>query len=179
MTTPNNKPKHYREQYSESLTRHISAVQEFGLRIGLSARHLALHDTSKWSEEEFEPYARHFYGEGCDPDWMARAWLHHIHHNPHHWNHWIYSGGWVPKGADCENGALPMPYMYLQEMIADWHGASFAYTGSWDIQKWLFENMPRITLHSKTAQQAREILDMLGYADTVFVQRWAHEVAAP
>ena len=168
---------HYRREYSESLKRHIAAVQEFGTaKMGMSHRSLATHDSSKWSEEEFEPYARHFYGGGCDPDWMAIAWLHHIHYNPHHWNHWIYSGGWVPKGADCENGVLAMPTMYAMEMIADWHGAGYAYTGDWDISKWLAENMSRITLHTKTARFVREVLDMHGYADVIYTHSWAHEL---
>lgn len=162
----------YITKYRESLERHIAAVQEFGKRIGVPKRQLEVHDQSKWSEEEFEPYARHFYGPKDNPNSMARAWLHHIHHNPHHWNHWIFPGGWVPDGADCENGVLKMPAWYALEMIADWHGAGYAYTGSWDICDWLAQNMSRIILHSKTAQYVDEVLDMLGYADVIYGREW-------
>ena len=140
----------HERKYKESLERHIAAVKEFGAKIGVLPHLLAKHDKSKWETIEFDAYARHFHGDKGDPDGMARAWLHHIHHNPHHWNHWIFAGGWIPDGADCENGVLPMPHFYALEMIADWHGAGYAYTGDWDIAKWLYQNMPRITLHSKT-----------------------------
>jgi hypothetical protein len=69
-----------------------------------------------------------------------------------------------------------MPSMYALEMIADWMGASMAYTGSWDMTDWLYKNMPNIRLHSFTAKYVREVLDMLGYADTIYAQRFAHEL---
>lgn len=68
-----------------------------------------------------------------------------------------------------------MPNWYAIEMIADWMGASMAYTGSWDMQEWLYKNMPSIFLHSQTAGFVRGILDHLGYADTVYAQRFGHE----
>jgi len=95
--------------------------------------------------------------------------------NKHHWQHWIFPLGFAVPGSKLENGVAKMPPEYALEMIADWHGSSFAYTGDWDIQKWLYENMPKITLHSETADFVRGQLDNLGYADTVFIQRWAHE----
>lgn len=166
----------YQKQYAEALRRHIEAVQTFATdHMQMPWEHVATHDASKWSPAEFEPYARHFYGPKDRPAEMAAAWLHHIHHNPHHWNHWIFSGGWTPAGSGAENGVLPMPKRYAEEMVADWHGASYAYTGSWDIRKWLTENMPRITLHSETAALVRNILTSLECEDVVYNQRWAHE----
>lgn len=73
---------------------------------------------------------------------------------------------------------MEMPRCYALEMVADWMGSSMAYTGSWDMADWLEKNMPRIRLHTKTAAYVREVLDSLGYADIVYVQRWAHEEPA-
>ncbi len=87
----------------------------------------------------------------------------------------MFSDGFDLPGGNLENGVAKMPTKYALEMIADWHGSSYSYTGEWDIQKWLWENMPRITLHSETADFVRGQLDLLGYADTVFMQRFAHE----
>lgn len=159
--------KKWLEDFDESLRKHIFYVREAGKQIGVSLLQLEMHDLSKYSMEEFPYYARQFHGDKADPDGFARAWLHHIHNNPHHWQHWIFPDGFTPKGSNIENGVAEMPYHYALEMIADWMGASYVYTGSWDMQEWLFKNIPRIILHSDTAEYVRQTLDMLGYADTV------------
>jgi hypothetical protein len=155
------------EDYYESLNKHITAVREAGKKIGVSLLQQEMHDLSKYTVQEFPHYARSFHGDKADPDGFAGAWLHHIHHNPHHWQYWIFPDRFVPKGSKVENGVVEMPPPYALEMIADWMGASYAYTGSWDMQKWLFKNIPRIILHSDTAEYVRQTLDALGYADTV------------
>jgi hypothetical protein len=69
------------------------------------------HDESKFSEEEFEPYAQKFYkqdefGKPLEfiPGW-DEAWKHHWMNNEHHPEHWL--------GED-------MPYIYILEMLCDW-----------------------------------------------------------
>lgn len=162
--------------YLHGLTNHIKFVQEAGRRLGVPESQLLAHDASKFSDEEFLAAVEHFHGGDPNPDRYARAWLHHIHANPHHWQYWMYPDGFVPRGSSVENGIVEMPYEYALEMVADWMGSSMAYTGSWDMADWLWKNMPRISLHSKTAANVRGILDMNGgYADVVFVQRWKHE----
>lgn len=161
-------------KHLETLQKHIAYVQEAGAKIGVPMYQLAVHDASKFTDEEFPSYAKHFHGGG-DPDGFARAWLHHMNFNPHHWQHWIFPDGFTPKGSSVENGVVEMPQRYALEMVADWMGASMAYTGSWDMTKWLWENMPRIRVHSNTADYLRGVLDMHGYADTAYAQRFAHE----
>lgn len=161
-------------QYAVRLLEHISFVREAGAMIGADDNLLRIHDASKWEAEEFDGYAMHFCGGGA-PDKFAEAWLHHIHRNPHHWQHWIFPDGYTPKGSDVEDGVVRMPDRFVMEMIADWMGASKAYTGSWDMTDWLCKNIPKIRLHSQTAKLVREILDHQGYADTVFLYRFAHE----
>lgn len=150
-----------------SLEQHISYVQEAGKRLGVNPSQLKIHDESKWSIEEFSAYAEHFFGGGA-PDKFANAWLHHIHHNPHHWQHWIFPDGHTPKYSDVENGVVRMPDHYALEMVADWMGASMAYTGSWDMSEWLIEHIPKIRVHSKTAEYLIGVLDQHGYADIVY-----------
>ena len=72
---------------------------------------IAEHDESKYSEEEFEPYAQKFYkqdefGKPLEyiPGW-DEAWKHHWMNNEHHPEYWL--------GKD-------MPYIYILEMLCDW-----------------------------------------------------------
>ena len=162
-------------EYQDSLIAHIRYVYEAAAFIGIGGAVIQDHDQSKFGEDEFFAYAKHHKGGGA-PEEFSKAWLHHIHNNPHHWNYWLFADGHSPKGTTVENGAVYMPIRYSMEMVADWMGASKAYTGDWDMMKWLFENMPRIRLHSKTADDVRGLSDSLGYADVLCGQRWAHEI---
>lgn len=155
------------DAYLVSLRKHIAAVQEAGRKLGVPKEMLAVHDQSKFGPAELPHYARQFYGDKGDPNGFASAWLHHIHHNDHHWQHWIFPDGFAPKGSNVENGVVEMPLSCALEMIADWMGASYVYTGSWDMADWLFKNIPKIILHSNTAEYVRQTLDMMGYADVV------------
>lgn len=162
------------KEFTKSLNQHISYVIEAGKKIGVHPKQLEIHDNSKWSDAEFHAYAKHFHGGGA-PDLFASAWLHHIHYNPHHWQHWIFSDGYTPKNSSVENGIVQMSNIYALEMIADWMGASKAYTGSWDMKDWLWEHIPKISVHSKTAECLRRELDILGYADVVWVRKFYNE----
>lgn len=147
--------------YRESLGRHIAFVQQAGRQIGVPEELLLVHDESKFSTEEYLPYAVNFYGsdeqkEANRPDY-ALAWLHHLHANKHHWQHWI-----VPLGE-----VLPMPPVYVREMVADWMGASRAYTGSWDMTEWLKEHLPGLVLHDDTEAILLVLLQVIGYRDAV------------
>ncbi len=158
------------------LQEHIACVAEAGRKLGLPAAQLRQHDQSKLTVAEFPYYARHFFGDKGDPDGYAGAWLHHIHHNPHHWQHWIFADGFTPLGSMVEQGVLPMPAQYATEMVADWLGASMAYSGSWDMTDWLVDNMARIRLHSRTAALVRSHLHDLGYPAAVVTLPFAKGV---
>lgn len=161
--------------YHTSLMKHIAAVQEAGDKLGLSKMQLAVHDASKFTRAEFNAYAMHFHGGGA-PKLFAKAWLHHIHNNPHHWQYWMFADGFSPKESDVEAGLVEMPENYALEMIADWIGASVAYTGSDDMTMWLKSNMPKIWLHSRTAVFVRKTLVELGYASMLEVTGFKNEV---
>lgn len=174
------------EKFLASLCEHIKNVREAGEMIGVDKRQLQMHDLSKFDLDEFPYYAANFSGgrSGLDvahdagkvSDGFAKAWLHHIHLNPHHWQHWIFPDGFTPKGSSVEGGVFAMPEEYALEMIADWMGASKTYTGSWDMSHWLSTNMPKITVHSQTAQFLRDRLNTLGYQNIVMVKHFANGV---
>ena len=164
------------ERFSESLRKHILYVREAGDDLGVDVMLLYHHDESKWSLAEFPAYAQHFHGDKrATMKMFAAAWLHHIHANPHHPEHWIFPDGWSPDGSELENGVMEMPKKYALEMVADWMGASMAYTKSWEMDEWLKANMPEIRVHSATAAYLREVLDFQGYADIVYATRFGSE----
>lgn len=146
-------------KYAQTLRHHIECVIDAGALLGgYDIRQLCAHDASKWSAEEFNAYALKFAGGVDNPEEYRTAWLHHIHHNPHHWQHWL-----VPGTSEV----VFMPETYALEMLADWMGASLAYTGSPNMEPWLIKNLPGITLHPQTALFVAGRLRDLGYAESV------------
>lgn len=163
------------KDFFEALHLHKRYVLEAGLIVGgISDERLFNHDASKFTEAEFPHYARQFHGDREDLAGFVRAWLHHIHHNDHHWNHWLFSDGYSPSGSGIElNGALPIPEVCIREMVADWMGASMAYSRSWNMTSWLDKNLDlgdletsRIKIHSETAQILFDVLHSVGYRET-------------
>lgn len=161
-------PQH--EAYLASLERHIANVREAGTKLGVPYKQLLIHDQSKFSEEEFGPYARYFYnddGSAKRPEDrthgnmldFAKAWLHHIHNNPHHWQYWIFAGeSELTNNVTVVNNCLEMPFNYISEMVADWMGASMSYTGSWDMSDWLVGNIGKVQMHPRSYRYLGAIL---------------------
>lgn len=119
-----------------------------------------IHDWSKFRPSEFIPYARYFYGNYPKYNEMAgdcrnriklykedidnrfdKAWLCHIHRNKHHWQYWLLQ--------EDEGGQknIPIPIKYLNEMVADWHGAGRAITGKNNTLVWYERNKAVIRLN--------------------------------
>lgn len=150
------------QAYYGSLMKHIGAVQQAGHDLGVSQSQLEEHDLSKFTHVEFNAYALHFHGGGA-PAAFAKAWNHHLHNNAHHWQHFMFADGFNLKDAGIENGCLEMPENYMLEMVADWMGASHAYTGSYDMTDWLRKNLYKVRVHSRTATYLASVLIGLGY----------------
>lgn len=148
------------QAYHDALKAHVAYVQEAGRRLGLDLEH---HDRSKMSVAEFPYYARQYHGDKADPDGYAAAWLHHIHANDHHWQWWAFPDGFTPRGSNVESGCLKMGKRALREMVADWQGASRAYTGAWDIEEWLIKNLSKIRLHTASWAALAKTLGEIGY----------------
>lgn len=153
-------------EYIESLQEHIGCVREIGHLLNVPIPQLAQHDQSKYGLLELPYYARQFYGDKGDPAGFAGAWLHHQNHNPHHWEYWVSrSVHSADSGADPATGALPMPDIFLREMVADWMGASKAYTGHWSIRAWWAKKEGTIVLHPDTRVALLELLEEVHYGD--------------
>lgn len=115
----------YQEEYKNYIVAHKDRVKQFAdwlkenlpevfnnVDIEAFDEVIEEHDESKYSEEEFEPYAVHFYGNKDNDLEFEEAWKHHWLHNEHHPEFWL--------GED-------MPYIYILEMLCDW--------GSFSIEK--------------------------------------------
>lgn len=97
-------------------------LDELEKAIGDLDRHIGLHDFSKWSEDEYEPYREHWnptedevssnMEKSINNIEYEEAWAHHKANNPHHPTYW--------EGKD-------MPLSYILEMICDWIGVSEVY----------------------------------------------------
>lgn len=121
----------YQEEYKKYIIDHKSRVKKFADwleenlpelfdNIDLDDFHEIIdeHDESKFSEEEFEPYAQRWHGDKIKTPKYEQAWEHHWLHNEHHPEFWL--------GED-------MPYIYILEMLCDW--------GSFSIEKKDFKEL--------------------------------------
>jgi hypothetical protein len=139
-----------------------------GSFLGLPLWLLLAHDLSKFVPVEFVNYSRWKYGAQDKAGW-ARGWLHHLHVNKHHPEYWVVSWSGDPdfysgigeRVADCIN-VLPMPEMYVKEMIADWMATSKERTGSYDIAGWVNENGPKRFFHDDTVTEIHRIMETSG-----------------
>lgn len=115
----------YQEEYENYVIEHKANVKKFadwlvenlpdlfdGCDVDMFYDVIEEHDESKFSEEEFEPYAKKFYGpQDVNGKPLAyvpgydEAWKHHWMNNEHHPEHWL--------GED-------MPLIYILEMLCDW-----------------------------------------------------------
>lgn len=128
-----------------------------GLKVGVPVWRLIVHDWTKFLPCELPAYGRQFFGDKGDPYGFAKAWAHHQNYNPHHWEYWIPRTAHNKSGYP-DNVPLPMPETYVREMVADWMGASKAYTGSWDMNEWLDKNLLKMVLHGDTITVLRDVL---------------------
>lgn len=85
-----------------------------GIKEAESEGFIYKHDESKYSDEEFNPYRRHFFSvnekeKEESKEEFELAWKHHYTVNPHHPEYWIKDG--TPQ---------PMPMKYIIEMACDW-----------------------------------------------------------
>ena len=108
----------YQEEYRNYVEEHKARVSQFAdwlkenlpelfedIDIDLFNEMIEEHDASKFSEEEFEPYAQKWFGNKEKTLEYEEAWKHHWMNNEHHPEFWL--------GED-------MPYIYILEMICDW-----------------------------------------------------------
>lgn len=146
----------YHWRYFCLVMRHKWYVFLAGRKIGVPLWRLITHDLSKFSRAEWTPYVNRFikgragtFDKSSDPDEWHKAWNHHWHNNPHHWEYWLADFEFADTDLSHVS-AMEMSYSYAEEMVADWMGASKAYTGSWDTTDWYRKNELRMILNPTT-----------------------------
>ena len=160
----------YREDYIEYIDDHIANVRkaydwliaheidndvDFGDFSKLETL-INSHDKSKWSDEEFEPYAIYFYkGKNNKAD-FNKAWNHHQKANPHHWQYWVL----IKDNPDPKNNyvCIPMEQEYIVEMICDWWAFSHKSGNLYEIFDWYEENKDNQLMHNTTRGTVERIL---------------------
>ena len=150
-------------KFIKSLILHKWYVFLAGIQTGVPLWRLIVHDWQKFSPYEFVAYAKKFHSDEDAAMPFAYAWLHHENTAPHHW------GYWIPRSGKYARQPLAMPETYVREMVADWMGASRAYTGSWDMTDWLRKNLPDMPLSGDTCYILRDILAEQGYSNLLYV----------
>ena len=155
-------------KYLKYVLRHKWFVFVASWKIGGSMFRAAIHDLSKFMPSEWRPYAYWFYGwygyafnggflwehkeNAKAHSQFDVAWLLHQHRNRHHWQYWVLQNdtdGTYP---------LPMPTVYVYEMVADWMGAGRAITGKWECGAWYAKNKEKMVLHNETRLLVEQLL---------------------
>jgi hypothetical protein len=127
----------YQEEYKNYIEEHKDRVKQYAdwlkenlpelfdnIDIDLFDEMIEEHDESKYSEEEFEAYAQHFYGDKNNDLEFEEAWKHHWLNNEHHPEFWL--------GED-------MPYIYILEMLCDWGSFSIDKGNMKELSKYYYE----------------------------------------
>lgn len=136
------------KEYDDYLKKHVSAVKH--LYKLLTGDTLIVHDMTKWSKIQYEPYDQKWYKNNKTPDYDL-AVLDHYHREPHHWNYWV-------KFDEDEMTPLDIPDRFINEMIADW--ASFSYNSGKpeEIIHWYNDHKKNILLSDKTKKKVEELI---------------------
>ena len=142
-----------------------------------------LHDISKYSKEEFVPYADWFMGE-YGKDWkkdenlsdeenkkaeeihkkkkeaFEKAWQHHYRENWHHWNHFCY--GWAEYPFNKNDSRklqtpVPMPSRRIIEMVIDWTAMGYKFGNT--AEEYYEKNKKNIELHPRTRAELESLLN--------------------
>lgn len=95
-----------------------------GIYIKAISQNIEMHDQSKYSDIEFEPYRKNFYPIDEEEkrnnlvDYQL-AWQHHKDNNKHHWDYWY------ERGIKNE-----MSFIYVIEMFCDHAAMSMKFGGT-------------------------------------------------
>lgn len=116
-------------KHFKTITKHRMLVCKHCFQVGLYWRGL-VHDLSKYSPTEFWAGAKYYQGtrspnaaerEHCG---YSKAWMHHKGRNKHHYEYWTDL-----SLQTYTYQSVPMPTVYLVEMVMDRIAASKTYLG--------------------------------------------------
>lgn len=110
------------------------------------------HDASKYSDEEFDAYRKHFHSINDEEKKNSqkefdKAWEHHYTNNKHHWEYWVDRSVGI---------AARIPMLYILEMITDWMAMSLNFHTS--LYDWYYTNK-EIILHPETKEIVEKFIN--------------------
>ncbi len=138
--------------FEETVVPHKIAVYQAGLELSqqpwfsnylkesekeVFLENLWLHDMSKFSANEAFGYAMYNRKTGSGKEAFEKSWHHHKMNNPHHPEYWFNPN----RAGELE--PIPMPNIYIMEMIADWIGAGKTYGST--LEEWLPKNIDKFS----------------------------------
>ena len=154
----------YQKEYKDYVDAHKERVEEFstwllsscpevfeGVDVEVFKDLIKEHDESKYSEEEFEPYAQKWFGDRKKTFEYEEAWKHHWMTNEHHPEYWL--------GED-------MPLIYILEMICDWGSFSIASGDIGELSEFYY-NKAKADPEKNLSEATQEIIeDILSKIDS-------------
>jgi hypothetical protein len=146
----------YQEEYKQYVVDHKARVEQFAdwllehcpevldeVDPDIFWDLIKAHDESKFSEEEFEPYAQKWFGDKKKTREYELAWEHHWSNNEHHPEYWL--------GED-------MPYIYILEMLCDWGSFSIASGDLGELSEFYY-NKAKEDTEKNLSEATKEIIE--------------------
>lgn len=152
----------------------ISSV-DFKNAVHAAGIEIAFHDSSKFSEDEFDAYRRHFHRtddeiliDDTNPasaqeaeSNFQKAWEHHYMNNNHHPQWWCYhdtSGVRTTERVDPN----PMSLDAIIHMICDWSAMSLKFDHTYSPLSWYATaDKEKSFMHPETKRIVEELLNNL------------------
>ena len=148
-----------------TITHHRWKVRSHCFRVGLYWRGLT-HDLSKYSPTEFWTGAKYYQGtrspnaEEREENGYSLAWMHHKGRNRHHYEYWTDLNLQTKRYAP-----VPMPRIFLVEMVMDRIAACKTYHGSsytdGDPLAYFSKGKANAMMHPETKALLEKLLTML------------------
>ena len=152
-------------KHLKTITRHRHLVRRGCLKVGLYWRGLT-HDLSKYSPTEFLAGAKYYQGTRSpnaaerEKNGYSLAWMHHKGRNRHHYEYWTDLNLQTRKYEP-----VPMPRVFLVEMVMDRIAASKVYRGAAytdaDPLQYFETAHETVLMHEQTQRQLKFLLTML------------------
>lgn len=159
--------QHYK--YLRYILKHKYYIIVYGTKIGLPLWRALLHDWTKFMPNEWSAYANRSYtktGESkralgiSTTDDFEYMKMRHRGRNKHHWQAWVQiksRGRLIP---------LPIPEVYVKEMVADWASVGHYKYGINDIMEWYKKHRDGMVLHPDTVilldKLVNDLCEMIG-----------------
>lgn len=152
----------------------ISSV-DFKNAVHAAGIEIAFHDSSKFSEDEFDAYRRHFHrtddeilmddtnpASAQEAEYnFQKAWEHHYMNNNHHPQWWCYHDATGVRTAERVD-PIPMSLDAIIHMICDWSAMSLKFDHTYSPLSWYATaDKEKSFMHPETKRIVEELLNNL------------------